>query len=128
MLNQITFLLISEEFFVISVAVLVNVAFLTLLERKVLGLRQVRIGPRKVGAWGALQPASDAVKLFSNSVTLLGPINKGIYFLRPMLRVVISLIFLEIISPRLGGAGLSLGILFLIMMLRLNIYPLMGAG
>lgn len=46
------------------VGVLINVAFFTLLERKILGLSQYRKGPNKVRYGGVLQPIADAVKLF----------------------------------------------------------------
>jgi len=108
--------------------VLVNVAFLTLLERKLLGLRQIRVGPNKVGAWGLLQPAADAVKLFSNRLTVLGPINKRIYFLSPVLSLILALLFTILISPAQGRAHLGCGLITLFILLSLNIYPLIGAG
>jgi len=44
--------------------VLVNVAFVTLLERKLLGFSQLRLGPNKISLVGVLQPFRDAIKLF----------------------------------------------------------------
>lgn len=109
-------------------AVLVNVALLTLFERKILRLGQLRVGPNKVGGGGLLQPAADAVKLFCNRVTLLGPMNKVLYFLRPALSIFLSLLCLALISPSKGGARLSCGLIYLFVLLRLNIYPMIGAG
>ena len=125
---RIIILLLLEEYLVVVLTVLLNVAFLTLLERKILGLRQLRIGPNKVGAWGLLQPAADAVKLFSNRLTVLGPINKLVFFLRPIVRIGLILSFLLIIRTSKGGRALSLSFLLLAFLLRLNVYPLIGAG
>merc|ERR1711974_245734 len=83
----------GEELLLRAVCVLVNVAFFTLIERKALSLIQARVGPNKVGAYGALQPAADAVKLFTNRITMLGPINKVFYFIRPIISVVLIVLF-----------------------------------
>jgi NADH:ubiquinone oxidoreductase subunit H len=52
--------------FVLLIPILINVAFITLLERKILGLSQLRLGPNKVRVFGVTQPFRDAIKLFSN--------------------------------------------------------------
>jgi len=52
------------RFLIIIFPILINVAFVTLLERKILGFAQFRLGPRKVSFTGVLQPFRDAIKLF----------------------------------------------------------------
>ncbi|RXG73407.1 NADH-ubiquinone oxidoreductase chain 1 [Armadillidium vulgare] len=65
--------------------ILDNVAFVTLLERKILGYIQKRKGPNKLGFKGIIQPFSDAVKLLVKESLLLNLVNLIIYLLRPIL-------------------------------------------
>ena len=53
------------NFIVFVIPILINVAFVTLLERKILGLSQLRLGPNKVSVLGILQPFRDAIKLLT---------------------------------------------------------------
>ena len=57
-------LIILIKFLVTILPVLINVAFVTLLERKILGYTQLRLGPNKISFAGVFQPFRDAVKLF----------------------------------------------------------------
>lgn len=65
--------------------VLVGVAFLTLLERKILGYVQLRKGPNKVGFLGILQPFSDAIKLFNKEVFVIFKSRYYLFYICPIL-------------------------------------------
>jgi len=117
-----------EEIILIVLRVLVNVALITLLERKVLSIRQFRVGPNKIGAYGFLQPVADAVKLFSNRKTVLGPINGALFILSPVVAMFLIIRFTPLITFTFGALSTRYGLFIILILLSLNVYPLMGSG
>jgi NADH:ubiquinone oxidoreductase subunit H len=72
--------------------ILIRVAFITLLERKVLSYRQNRIGPNKVLFIGIIQPIIDGIKLLLKEENLITKTNISIFFVRPIIAFLIIII------------------------------------
>ena len=73
------------------IAVLVNVAFITLIERKVLSYSQRRVGPNKPSFIGLLQPMADAVKLFTKNLIIPDGSHKIIFIVTPFIALFLVL-------------------------------------
>nr|YP_009343026.1 NADH dehydrogenase subunit 1 [Cambaroides japonicus]APS87240.1 NADH dehydrogenase subunit 1 [Cambaroides japonicus] len=116
------------NYLILIICVLLGVAFVTLLERKILGYIQIRKGPNKVGVLGVLQPFSDAVKLFLNEQIKLSVTNFLPYYISPVFSLFISLIMWSILPYESGLLNMNLGVLFILCCLSSGVYPLMMAG
>jgi NADH-ubiquinone oxidoreductase chain 1 len=74
-----------------SIGILLSVALLTLMERKLLGGLQRRLGPDTVGYVGLLQPISDAIKLITKQTSSTENSQFGLFYIAPMWALIVTL-------------------------------------
>jgi NADH-quinone oxidoreductase subunit H len=138
-MDLITFAIIVVKIIVVFVVMLLSVAYLTWLERKVLGHMQIRYGPMRTGFHGLMQPIADGIKLFFKEDIIVDKANKVIYVLSPFIIAVCAFasfavvpfgnelnIFGQTIPLRI--ADVNIGILYIFALSSLSVYGVTLAG
>lgn len=124
---------------VVFVVVLTAVAYLVLVERKVLAAMQSRVGPNRVGPQGVFQPAADALKLMTKETIVPLAADKGIFLLAPVASLVPALMTYAVIpfgdSVHVFGRDVALrvtdinvALLYLLAMSSIGVYGLFLGG
>nr|YP_010845359.1 NADH dehydrogenase subunit 1 [Tetrastichus howardi]QXM14793.1 NADH dehydrogenase subunit 1 [Tetrastichus howardi] len=108
--------------------ILISIAFLTLMERKVLGYIQLRKGPNKVGLMGIFQPFSDAMKLFTKETSLILKSNYLFYLISPLLSMMIMLMLWYNIPMFNNIMSLKMNLLMILCIMSMSVYMMMMAG
>nr|QHB76355.1 NADH dehydrogenase subunit 1 [Hylomyscus aeta]QHB76368.1 NADH dehydrogenase subunit 1 [Hylomyscus aeta]QHB76394.1 NADH dehydrogenase subunit 1 [Hylomyscus aeta] len=110
------------------IPILIAMAFLTLVERKILGYMQLRKGPNIVGPYGILQPFADAMKLFMKEP--MRPLTTSItlFIIAPTLSLTLALsLWIPLPMPH-PLINLNLGILFFLATSSLSVYSILWSG
>ena len=118
------------KIFSIVLPVLISVALLVYLERKVLGAIQLRRGPNVVGPFGILQSFADVIKLITKENLLPSSSNKFLFIFAPMLTLILSLIAWAVIpvSSTYVISNINIGILYLFAVSSFGVYGVIIAG
>nr|YP_010710671.1 NADH dehydrogenase subunit 1 [Elassoma alabamae]WCZ71035.1 NADH dehydrogenase subunit 1 [Elassoma alabamae] len=110
------------------IPILLAVAFLTLVERKILGYMQLRKGPNIVGPYGLLQPIADGLKLFIKEPIRPSTSTPFLFIFTPMFALTLALMLWTPMPLPYPMADLNLSILFILALSSLAVYSILGSG
>ena len=124
-------LLISiVEVLIVTVPVLLTVAFVTVAERKTMASMQRRLGPNIVGYYGLLQVFADALKFLLKKYVSPTQANSILFFLGSIITLIFSLLGFSVVpyGPGLAISDFNLGILYMLAVSSLSTYGILLAG
>nr|WNH19800.1 NADH dehydrogenase subunit 1 [Pteroplatytrygon violacea] len=126
MLHLILLYIINPLAFIIPI--LLATAFLTLVERKILGYMQFRKGPNVVGPYGLLQPIADGLKLFTKEPVRPSFSSQFLFLITPTIALTLALLLWMPLPLPHSIFNLNLGLLFILAISSLTVYTILGSG
>src|SRR5476649_942532 len=108
-------IVILAQCLAVTVPLLVAVAYMTYVDRKVWASIQLRRGPNVVGPFGLLQPFADGLKLLCKETIIPAGANPVVFMLAPILTFLLSLVAWAVIPFDLGVviSDINVGVLYL---------------
>jgi len=128
LIGQIILMLL--ETLAVLVPLLIGVAYLTLMERKVMAAMQRRRGPNVNGLFGLLQAFADAIKMIFKETVIPAGANRALFLFAPFLTFSLAMIAWAVIPTGngLAVANINVGILYLLAISSLGVYGILIAG
>src|SRR5438105_325470 len=123
-------IVIFLECLAVTLPLLVAVAYMTYVDRKVWASIQLRRGPNVVGPFGLLQPFADGLKLFLKETILPSSANRFLFIVAPMITFMTALVAWAVVPFNDGWviADINVGILYLFAISSLGVYGIIIAG
>ena len=114
----------------VLVPILVSVAMIVWLDRRVWGLVQKRKGPNVVGPFGLLQTLADALKYIFKEIIIPASANKAVFVLAPIVTMTLALVAWAVIpmSEEFVLADINVGVLYLFAVSSLGVYGIIMGG
>ena len=115
---------------VLFITVILGMAFLTLIERRVIGSIQARIGPNRVGPMGIGQPFADVLKLLVKEIVIPERSSKFLFLLAPLLALIPALCTWAVMPlwPGFTVANINAGLLYILALTSTGVYGIILAG